>query len=155
MQNLQVSRWGVSLLGVFSLIGFIDATYLSAEHFLGLIPPCTLLQGCEQVTTSAYSVILGVPVALLGAIFYLAVMIGVLLYLQTQQEKIIASVVYASWAGLAAAVYFTYIQAFVIHAYCQYCLLSAVTSTLIFIVAQSMVWRGRGSSLDAVVTKVS
>jgi len=46
-----------------SAVGFLDATYLTVEHYRVGIPPCAIL-GCEIVLTSAQSRIAGVPVAL-------------------------------------------------------------------------------------------
>ena len=58
-----------------SFLGFIDASYLTIKHFVGTPLPCSVLKVCEEVTTSQYSVIGGVPVAMLGAIYYLAIFV--------------------------------------------------------------------------------
>ena len=135
---MTLSKWSLGALTLSAIIGFIDATYLTVEHYLGLVPPCTLTSGCETVTTSAYSVVLGVPVALLGAIFYLVVLALIVALWDTCQERFLRFLAHVTWLGLAAAIYFTAIQAFVLKAYCQYCLLSALTSTFIFILTQWM-----------------
>ena len=133
---MTVSKWLLILLFILAAIGFVDATYLTVEHYLGLIPPCTITSGCEQVTTSAYSVVIGIPVALLGAIYYL-VLLGALVWLWSEKKyQYLRYLAYFTWFGLLAAIYFTSVQAFILKAYCQYCLLSALTSTLIFLVAQ-------------------
>ncbi|MDB5239068.1 MAG: Vitamin epoxide reductase family protein [Candidatus Parcubacteria bacterium] len=134
---------GVIFLLVVALIGFADAAYLTVEHYQNVIPPCTT-SGCEAVLTSAYSVVLGVPVSLGGAIYYLAIAIGALIYLEAKLLSgtvrpfhlwVLRWTLLATVLGLAASVWFFYLQALVIHSYCQYCLGSATTSTLLFITA--------------------
>jgi len=53
---------------VLSAIGFLDATYLTVEHYRGEIPPCAIIGGCEAVLTSPQAKIADVPVALLGSL---------------------------------------------------------------------------------------
>ncbi len=118
---------------VVALLGLCDAGYLTIKHFRGEIPPCSILHGCEQVTTSVYSQILGIPVALLGALYYLAILFGCTLYLDTKNTKILKYISYFTITGLLFSLYFTALQAFVIHSWCQYCLFSAFTSTTLFV----------------------
>ena len=63
-----------------SFFGFLDATYLTINHYQGKIPPCSIVVGCEIVTTSRYSLFLNIPVALIGAIYYLTVFVLTVLY---------------------------------------------------------------------------
>ncbi len=139
---MKIPTWFLGSSAVLALIGFIDATYLTVEHYLGLVPPCTITQGCEQVTTSSYSLLFGIiPVALLGALFYVGAL-ALLLWLWDRRDPLLFKL-YAryTWLGLLAAIYFTSIQAFILKAYCQYCLLSALTSTILFLLAQYLVYR--------------
>ena len=81
--SLQVPRRLKYILYVVILIasiGFVDATYLSVLHFQGNSPNCTLIDGCEIVTTSFYSEIFGVPVALGGAVGYVLMLLLALYY---------------------------------------------------------------------------
>lgn len=132
---------------VVSFLGFVDASYLTAKHYLGTALTCALFEGCDVVTTSKYSEILGVPVSLLGAVYYFSVFIFVAYYLDSQKFRslppkgLIGSLslaAYASMAGFAASIAFMYIQFFVLKALCIYCLFSALTSTLLFIAGGSM-----------------
>ena len=117
-----------------SLLGFLDATYLAIEHYRGVVPPCAIVTGCETVTTSQFSLILGVPVALLGAMYYLLLTVLSILYFDTKNERWIKQAAILTPLGLLASTWFIYLQAFIIKAWCLYCLGSAVTSTLLFIV---------------------
>lgn len=123
------------VLLAIAFIGFLDATYLTTLHYRGVIPPCTLLAGCETVTTSGYATLMNVPVALLGSIYYLGVISLLFWYLQKENLKILQHVKYLTIAGLAASAYFVYLQIFVIGAICQYCMLSAGTSTALFLIS--------------------
>ena len=116
-----------------AFLGFLDAAYLTIEHFLGAVPPCSVLKGCEVVTTSGYAMILGVPVALLGAIYYLVALCVLVRHRQTQNQKAIEFLKWLMALGLLASLYFVFIQLFVLHAICLYCLGSAFTSTLLCI----------------------
>lgn len=114
-----------------SAVGFADATYLTVKHYLGGVPPCTI-HGCEVVLTSAQSEIMGIPVALLGALYYAAILALALAYLASKKETVLRHAAYFTTAGLIASAYFVYLQLFVIGAICLYCMLSATTSTLLF-----------------------
>lgn len=103
----------------FAIIGFADAVFLTAQHYLGKIPPCSVVSGCESVLTSQYATILGVPIALLGAFFYLAILIRPMRWLAV--------------LGFLASLILLYIQIFTIGALCVYCMVSLVTSTGIFV----------------------
>lgn len=138
MQLSKTVKWVAGTLLVLSVIGFIDASYLSIEHYLGRVPPCAITTGCEQVTTSEYNTILGVYVAVYGAVFYLVMFVLVLYALDRKRYELFRYAAYFSWAGLGAAIYFTSVQAFVLNAYCIYCLASAATSTCIFLAAHRL-----------------
>ncbi len=118
---------------VVALLGFADATYLTVEHYQGVIPPCTT-GGCEIVLTSAFSTVMGIPVALLGSIYYLLICIGLFAYLDTRKTAILRTTMFLPCLGFIGSLWFIYLQAFVIKSYCQYCLVSAGISTLLTIV---------------------
>lgn len=133
MTDIYIPKWlKVSFL-VISFVGFLDSIYLTANHFLGVIIPCFVVNGCEQVTTSSYSLILGIPVALLGAIYYLVVFAISLRYVEKKQAKLLQVLHLITGVGLIMSLWFIYVQAFIIKAWCLYCLGSAVSSTLLFI----------------------
>jgi len=114
-------------------LGFLDAGYLTVEHFLNRAPPCSLVSGCELVTTSRYSVIFGVPTALMGALYYLAVILALVLYLDLRRDWIIKWTARFTVVGFVFSLWLVYLQLFVIKAICQYCMLSALSSTGLFV----------------------
>lgn len=133
--NLQsIPKYIIYIIIACAIIGFSDATFLTVKHFQNVIPPCTT-DGCETVLNSEYSEILGVPVALLGAIYYFAILLLMFIHLDTKQEKYLRYVMMMSVLGFLFALWFTFLQLFIIKAICPYCVLSATMSTIIFIVS--------------------
>jgi uncharacterized membrane protein len=121
----------VSFIAI-SFVGFLDAAFLAMEHFLNRIPPCGI-SGCETVTTSVYSSIFGIPVALLGAIYYFLMFIGTIYAWQKNNSSFFKFLNRATWIGFIASIWFVSAQIFIIHSLCLYCLFSALTSTGLFI----------------------
>lgn len=141
------SSVAVIILLIMAVLGFADAAYLTIEHYRGVIPPCSVLQGCETVLTSSYSVIFGVPVSLMGGLYYLLVAIGAFMYLESKHGKGEIAAYHASvlkWTliitalGFGMSLWFVYIQLFVLHSICIYCMGSAITSIALFIIAIAM-----------------
>ena len=123
----------VTILLIVSFIGFLDASYLAIMHFQGVPPNCSVLEGCAQVTTSKYAVMAGIPVALLGALYYLTIFLLVIFYLETKKRAVLRLVSYLTIIGFLASGYFVYLQLFVISYICIYCMVSAITSTTLFV----------------------
>jgi len=126
-------------IALLALVGLFVALYLwlHALGFGGAIK-CGASGGCEVVQTSQWAVFLGLPVAFYGVAGYFALLAVAILGLRP------AALPDRKWsvllAGLASAgflftVYLTYIELFVIHAICRWCVGSAVIITLIWIVS--------------------
>ncbi len=126
---------------IIALLGFVDAGYLTVEHYRNVVPPCSLTAECEQVLTSSYSVVMGVPVSLAGAIYYLLIMIGAFGYLESKNVKLLKFTLLLTIAGLLASLWFVYVQVFIIHSYCAYCLGSALTSIILFVTSMNVLMR--------------
>lgn len=103
--------WALIVIG---FLGFLDATFLTAEHYLGTLLGCPIFGGCDKVLTSPYSTVLGVPVALAGAVFYLAVFVLGIAYFDTKQKRLLVFAAYLVLFGFAASLWFLYLQLFVI-----------------------------------------
>ena len=122
------------MLGV-SLAGFLDSAYLAASHYLNFDPGCTLFNGCETVLTSTYSKIHGVPISLPGAIYYLVISLSCIFIWESTSSKPVIILKWLPILGLAATIALLYIQAFVLHAFCTFCLFSAISSIALFILS--------------------
>jgi uncharacterized membrane protein len=109
-------------LGVLAAVGLMISAYLTWTHFLGVAPVCIGGSGgCETVQSSRYATIFGVPVATLGVVAY----VGLLLSAAPRGEVGVYLGLLISLVGSLFSVYLTYLEVFVIHALCQWCLASA------------------------------
>jgi len=118
---------------VISTLGFFDALYLTISHYSGSGLNCFVLKGCDVVATSQYALMLGVPVALLGAIYYFFVLLTSIFSLDIQSEKVLLFLSRITVIGFLFSLWFLFAQIFLIHALCTYCLISFVTSTALFV----------------------
>jgi uncharacterized membrane protein len=120
-----------ALTALVALVGLVDASYLTVEHLSGRSVRCMIVSGCDEVLQSGYATVAGhVPVASLGALAYFTVfsLATLALFGYAGARRLVAPLVAVMFL---ATVWFVYLQAFVIRAYCVYCLLSAaVTTTL-------------------------
>lgn len=130
LSNQELAAKIAMVLGCF---GLADAIYLTVNHYLNASTFCYLTTHCDLVLNSSYAVILGVPVALLGAVYYAAV-VG--LSAKFVWRPTDAAWRYLHWLiGIAFAVslYLVYLQFFVIGALCVYCMLSAILTAVLFV----------------------
>lgn len=123
---------------VLSLIGIFIAAYLWLFK-LGRIGSLACgTGGCETVQLSEYSAFLGVDVALIGLLGY-AAMFGVALAgtAERQIHQRWPATVLASLAGVSVlfAAYLTWLEVFVIHALCRWCVVSALIVSILLILS--------------------
>ncbi|OHA22709.1 MAG: hypothetical protein A3G52_01785 [Candidatus Taylorbacteria bacterium RIFCSPLOWO2_12_FULL_43_20] len=126
------------LSGLFALLGvagFVDATYLTVKHFIGTPIACSIFNGCDTVTTSVYSQIGPVPVALLGALYYLTLIILGVYVFDTGSKLALKIAAAITGVGFLFSIILVYIQIFILGSICLYCVISAVVTTLMFILA--------------------
>jgi len=120
-----------ALTAVLALVGLADAVYLTAEHLSGRSVVCMVTSGCDAVLQSQYASLPGGwPLASLGALAYFTVFsLATLSAFGYPHTQTLLRVVVA--AMFAFTLWLLYVQAFVLEAFCSYCLLSAaVTTTL-------------------------
>ena len=129
----KIPKWIIAAFFITALIGFIDAAYLTFEHFLGRVPPCSILHGCEKVTTSPYAEVFGIPLALFGAIYYFTLLVLIIAHFDLRKQIILKLAALITPVGFLSSLYFIYLQLFVIKAICLYCMISAAASTALFI----------------------
>ncbi len=117
-------------LAVVALLGLADATFLTVGHLTGDDAVCGSVLGCSTVLGSAYATMWGIPTAAFGAIAYFTVFSLAILaaFGYARMRELLVVVV-----GLmfAASLYFLYLQAFVLHAFCPFCLFSAAMTFLL------------------------
>lgn len=118
---------------IVSLIGLADAIYLTVEHVTGQSVRCTIIAGCSEVLSSQYAVVAGVPLAAVGAAAYFTVFsLATLAAFGYRMAGTLLTVVVLLM--FLVSLWLIYLQAFVIHAFCQFCLLSAAVTTALTII---------------------
>lgn len=130
MKAASALTWTMLLLAT---VGFFVAAYLTVEHYLGQVPACSFLSGCEVVTTSEYATIGPFPISLLGAGYFLAVWVSLLALLQTGRKIFLSITGVFTALGALIAAGLLYLQVFVLEAVCIYCVTSDSISLLLFI----------------------
>lgn len=130
----------VGAILLIAFIGFADAAYLTAKRFAGSPLTCYFFGGCDAVNSSSYSLLFGVPLSLFGTFFYLAVIIAAVFYLDKKWPIAGLVLMFLTTLGFLFSVYTFSLQAFVIKAYCFYCVVSAVCATTNFIL-MSVAWK--------------
>ncbi|MBP6885917.1 MAG: vitamin K epoxide reductase family protein [Candidatus Pacebacteria bacterium] len=135
MRSMRISRTLFAVCIVFALIGFADSAFLTAEHVRGVIPPCGASSQCDTVLTSAYASVAGVPVAALGMIYYGTIILLLIAHADTGSRKALHSAAWVICLGMLGTLYFVFVQAFILHAWCYYCLASAVSTVILFVCA--------------------
>jgi uncharacterized membrane protein len=118
---------------VLAVIGVGIAGYLVYVHYAHVQPICSISHGCETVQKSRYAKLGGVPVALLGLVGYLAILVT--LFIRTEAARL-AGAAFAL-VGFGFSAWLTYLEAHRIHAWCQWCVASAIVMTLLMIVLVS------------------
>jgi uncharacterized membrane protein len=124
--------WIYAIAALLALFGFADAIYLTIEHVTGQSVRCTIIAGCSEVLSSSYAVVAGVPLALIGAAAYFSAFS--LATLAAFGYRVAASLLTPlSFAMFLVSLWLIYLQAFVIRAFCQFCLFSALITLLFFV----------------------
>jgi uncharacterized membrane protein len=119
-----------SIAALFCLFGLADATYLTVLALTGETAACGGQAGCSEVLGSAYAKVGGIPVA----------MFGIAGYFTAFTFATFAGFDYA-WARrffaltvgvlFAETLWLLYVQAFVLHSFCRFCLFSAAITFLL------------------------
>jgi len=131
------------LAALLSLGGLADSIYLTVTHLTGEDITCIASSGCSEVLSSAYSSVGKIPLGAFGALgYFVAFSLATLAAFGYPRAQILLTVVVAGM--LATTLWLLYVQAFVLHAFCDFCLLSAaLTLSLSVIVVVSHFTRRR------------
>jgi uncharacterized membrane protein len=125
------------LAALIALVGLFVALYLTL-YKVGVIGELTCSVGsCETVNTSRWSTFLGLPVAAWGLGYYATVVVVALVGLSERFEDsrrlALGMLLLTAWGALFS-LWLTYLELFVIHAICQWCVISAVLAFALFVV---------------------
>jgi uncharacterized membrane protein len=137
------------LAALVALAGVFVALYLTL-YKLGYIGTLACAVGsCETVQTSKWATFLGFPVGGWGVAYYLGVLALALLGLTgrfADSRRLTDILIGVTGFGLLFSLWLTYLELFVIHAICQWCVVSAILATILFILS----WLDR-RDLDALL----
>jgi uncharacterized membrane protein len=129
-RNMQI------LSAVLAAAGVAISLYLFYSKISKSSIICTPGSECDAVNASPYSMLLGIPVSAIGALGYLAILALALWAIFGQDHTPTwlsnARFIFAS-GGLFFAAYLTGIEAFVLHAYCIWCVMQAIAILGIFV----------------------
>ena len=119
------------IVASIALVGLAEATYLTVLYLAGETAVCGGSTDCFQVLGSAYARIGQVPVSALGALAYFSVFsFATFAAFGYPRARILLTL--TVWSMFAVTLWLLYVQAFLLHAFCRYCLVSAA---LIFLMA--------------------
>ncbi len=139
------------LLVVLATLGILDAGYITYEKLTGATPVCRPGFDCGEVLNSPWASIGPIPLSLLGLLYYMTVFsLGIINYMQVDIKKLpiikkilikgkpltIKQIIMGvTTFGFIFSMYLVSLMAFIIQAWCLYCLFSAMTSSLLFVTA--------------------
>jgi uncharacterized membrane protein len=128
-------RFMLALALVGLAVAYYDAYSLYNGQQLWCPPP---INGCNEVANSPYARIYNLPVGYFGVVYYLYMfcLAALLAYDPLSRGLRLAALVYSA-IGVSFSIYFSYLQVTFIHAFCVYCLVSAITTVLLLIAAIS------------------
>jgi uncharacterized membrane protein len=115
---------------VISLAGLADATYLTVQALTGETLVCGGSPDCFRVLGSSYARVGGIPVALFGTLAYFSVF-SFATFAAFGYARARTFLILAIAAMFLVTLWFLYVQAFLLHAYCRYCLFSAAVTFLL------------------------
>ncbi len=121
------------VIGVLAVIGAVVSGLALQVHYSTTTSPCSINEkwDCGVVNHSSYSMIQGIPVALIGIAGYLAI-----LWLALARQR--AVVVIVSLGGLAFSLYLAHVERDILGVWCLYCVISLAAIALI--VFLSILW---------------
>jgi protein-disulfide isomerase len=131
--NMAAARWRAAAL-VTAIVGAGASAYLLVEYVTGQPGVCLTGSGCDLVRASAFAYPLGVPTPLIGLIFYVAAAWLVVRTVGIQPmagNPAVTALLAVAVVGAAASMFLTAMEAFVIKAFCSWCLVQAAASLVL------------------------
>lgn len=124
-QRTTAPAWAPVTSLVICALGLLDAGYLTFEHYTSsttLACSDTGAVNCLKVTTSSYATIAGVPVAVLGAVFFAVMTVLCLPAMWRRPERWVATArLGAATVGVAMVLYLLWVELFRLDALCLWC----------------------------------
>ena len=130
--------WTVAVTLLLSVLGLAVSVYLTIEHYTGntqLACPESATINCAKVTTSPESVVFGIPVAVLGLPFFVA-MVAATLPAAWRSDAVWLRLgrVLAVGVGMVFVLYLVYVELFKVSAICLWCTSVHIITFLLLVV---------------------
>ena len=119
------------LVAIVSLAGLAVASYLTVQALTGETAACGGSPDCFRVLGSPYAKVAGIPIAAFGALAYFSVF-SFATFAAFGYARARLFLALTVGAMFLVTLWLLYVQAFLLHAFCRYCLFSAA---LIFLLA--------------------
>ena len=123
---------------ILGLCGMGISGYLTYGYLVNTSIGCPFNANCDLVQASSYAYMWGIPVPLLGFLMYAYLtFLSILLFRgKPEWENILSLGIYGvSLAGVIFTVYLYYLELFVLHAFCSWCIVSSIVIVCIFILS--------------------
>ena len=121
------ARLAAIAMTVAAVAGIAISAYLTWVKVSGGQPYCGPIVGCETVNTSPYSEMFGIPVAVFGLAASTTILIGVLAWWRNGSRRGLLIAYVLGLVSLPFLAYLTYLELFVIHAICVWCVSYAIS----------------------------
>jgi uncharacterized membrane protein len=133
------------LAALVGLIGLAIASYIMVEQVQGNVPPCGRGGGgCENVLSSPYSKLFGIPLYYFGVAGYVSILVATAI--SGDRGRLLAFVL--SFFGFGISAYLTYLQYVKIESICVWCRASAIAMTVLFLICLARLLRYYGTDHD-------
>ena len=124
----------INLISILGLVGFSISFYIYKKKSGKKKLICPRKTDCDNVVHSSYSKIVGIPIEILGMIYYFLISF---IYVYSHVLGFWSSNVYMFVIGMTMcsvifSIYLLLVQAFIIRKWCLWCISSALVSFLIF-----------------------
>jgi len=145
------------LFGAFvsvAIVGWLVSTMLTAIHVFALpaVPADAPVQGSIEVITSPWAYVFGVPLATLGAFYYLTTIGLTVWWFDTRHPLIIKILTPITATGVLASGYFVYLQLVTIGEICPFCMVSAAATVMLLSLELAILRRSDPPSFSALTS---
>ena len=123
------------VIAAIAAVGVAIAAYLTVTKLSGGLPVCGPSHGCEDVALSPYSSIFGIPTAAFGLVFSTVVAILGFGWWRLGDRRAVVAAYGLGLFGILFVAYLTYLELFVIHAICVWCVGYGLTVVIGWVVA--------------------
>ena len=135
------------LLFTVAIAGLLVSGYLFIAYATGGPILCNTGHGCDVVRGSEYASFWGIPTPAYGMVYYILLAVGALLATSERWSRMRWGLLALTTSGAAVSAYLTYLEAYVIEAWCSWCVASAVLAAAAYVLVL-LGWRSAFTSIN-------